>query len=170
MQNNIGKKVAFGGFVTALSIICLYMASILPTNRLFFYAIGSMFIFTIVVEFGVPFAAITYLATTALAFIIIPNKIMLIPYLLFFGYYGIIKYYVEKLNHLVLEWMIKLALFNTALYVTYWVVTKLLLETVTFYAYIWVTIILAEIAFVVYDLGYSMIIGYYKRKLRNRIR
>ncbi|MBZ4645159.1 MAG: putative rane protein [Clostridia bacterium] len=165
-NSNIGKKVALGGFATALAVICLYLASILPTNRLFFYAISSMFLLAMVIEFGVSSAVVTYISTALLAFIIIPDKLMLIPYVLFFGYYGIIKYYVEKINNLIIEWIIKLLLFNISMYILYIITVKMLFETITTRFPIWITVVLGEIAFVVYDYGYSMAAGYYKYRLR----
>lgn len=170
LHNTSGKKVAFGGLVTALSTLCLYLASVLPTNRLFFYAISSMFVFTMVIEFGIPSAIITYLSITILALILLPNKIMIIPYLLFFGYYGILKYYIEKRNNLLLEWLLKIISFNIAMVIIYFIVEKLILKTITMRYYLWVTILLGEVAFVVYDLGYTVVISYYKHRLRNRLK
>ncbi|WHH57353.1 hypothetical protein [Petroclostridium sp. X23] len=169
-RSSIGKKVALGGFATALAVICLYIASILPTNRLFFYAISSMFLLALVVEFGTGAAVAAYAATSILALIIIPNKLMLIPYVLFFGYYGIIKFYIEKINRLALEWIIKILLFNAAMYILYIIVIEILFESINARFPIWVTIILGEVAFIVYDYGYSVAIGYYKYRLRKMLR
>ncbi len=169
-HNNIGRKVSFGGIITALSLICLYMSNILPTNRLLFYAISSMFISAIVIEIGVPTAVITCIAIDILAFTILPNKILLIPYILFFGYYGILKYYIEKLNHIVIEWVIKILYYNSIMALIYYIVTKVMGETINIKNYLWFIIILLEVAFIIYDIGYSLGISYYNQHIRKRIK
>ncbi len=170
LQNSIGKRVAFGGFTVALALICLYLTNVLPTNRLLFYALGTMFISTIVIEFGVPTAIVTYIAINILGFIILPNKILMIPYLLFFGYYGIVKYYIEKMNHLVIEWFIKLVCYNSTMILNNYVITKILGRSFLKNDYFWLVIALIEIAFVIYDLGYSVAIGYYTKHISKRLR
>ena len=165
-KTSMGKKVALGGFVTALSIICLYLAGTLPTSRLFFYAMSSMFLLAIVVEFGIPSAIITYLSTALLAIFIVPKSPMLFAYVFFFGYYAIIKYYIEKINHLWIEWIVKLVIFNGFIGISYMILVKMFFEDIQTGFSIWITLILAEIAFVVYDYGFSIGIGYYRKRLR----
>ncbi|MDK2800594.1 MAG: hypothetical protein PWQ70_2213 [Clostridiales bacterium] len=146
------------------------MASILPTNRLSFYALSSMFVLAMVIEFGATSAAITYLSTTLLALFIIPDKLMIIPYFLFFGYYGIVKYFIEKLNNIVLEWVIKILVFNASMYVVYLIAINILFENIDTRFPIWITVLLGQIAFIVYDYGYSIATGYYKNRLRKLLK
>ena len=171
----IGKKVALGGIITALSVMCMYLSAVVPTGKLTLWAISSMFTLAMVIEFGPGAALVTYAATTVLSFFIVPNPIVIIPYAIFFGYYGIIKYYIEKLHHLVWEWVIKILFFNVFLGLLYLAVLYLpefrrLVENANIRYAMWVTIVLAEIAFIVYDYGYSLMVGYYRNRLRKMLR
>ncbi len=164
-HNNVGRKVALGGFITALAVISLYLSSVFPTNRLFFYAFSTIFLLAMVVEYGPASAFIVYAATTFLAAIIVPNKIMLIPYGLFFGYYGILKYFIEKICNFILEWVLKLLTFNIAMGVTYWIVFRVLFQTLEMRFSLWIMVLLIEAIFIIYDIAYSLSIKYYKEKI-----
>jgi hypothetical protein len=165
-----GRKAAYGGIVASLSLLCLYISAsgIVPFNRLSFYALSTMFIFIMQIEFGLSSAFATFGATSLLAVIIVPNKAMLVPHILFFGYYGIIKYYIERISNLFLEWLLKIVAFMGAMYITYLIVVKLFsLELSLPYGIPGILIIVVGIGiFAVYDLAYSIIIGYYNRKRR----
>ena len=65
-SHRVGKKVAYGGIVNMLSLVTLYLASILPTNRLFFFGLSSVFLAAIVIEFGVLYAIYTYVSVSIL--------------------------------------------------------------------------------------------------------
>lgn len=164
------KKVALGGIVVLLSVLCLYLASILPTNKLFFFCLSTVFIAVIVIEFKTYFALITYLAISILGFIIIPNKLIMIPYAIYFGYYGILKYYIEKINNILVEWVIKIGLFNLFVYVTYIITVNLFVSNLYIKLPIWLIILLLQVIFIIYDICYSLAINYYKYKLRKFLR
>lgn len=165
----MGRKVALGGLVTALAVICLYLSNVLPTNRLFFYALSTVFLLAVVVEHGPASAFVVYAATTLVAAILLPNKISLIPYILFFGYYGIFKHFVEKIQHFILEWILKLLAFTAAMGVTYWLVSSVFFQSVTFKFPLGWMVLLAEVIFIIYDIAYSLAAKYYMQRIRKLI-
>ena len=169
-KNNAGKRVALGGFVTALAVICLYLAEVLPTAKLFFAAVSTMFLLAMVIEFGIYSAIVAYLSTAVLVLLILPKTPLTLSYVFFFGYYAIVKYCIEKINNFVLEWLIKLVVFNGFLGGFYIIFIKMFLVNIEIRYSLWITVILAEIAFVVYDYGYSMAVGYYKYRFRKMLR
>ncbi|WP_425446916.1 hypothetical protein [Dethiothermospora halolimnae] len=166
-RGSLARKIAFGGIITLLTVISLYLASFLPTNRIFFFGLSSVFLAAMVIEFSIKDAILTYIAISILGFIVIPNKLMLIPYVLFFGYYGILKYFIEKLNILIIEWILKLLSFNIATYLIYVLAKELLMIDIINRLPIGILILGIEIIFILYDYGYSVGIWYYKNKLRN---
>lgn len=168
--SNKSKKVALGGVIVLLSVLCLYLASILPTNRLFFFCLSTVFIAAIVIEFKTYFSLITYGAVSILGFIILPNKLIMIPYVIYFGYYGIIKYYIEKINNILVEWIIKIVLFNLFVYATYIITVNLFISNIDIKLPIWLIILLLQVFFIIYDICYSLAINYYKYKLRKFLR
>ncbi len=164
-----GKKIALGGVVSGLSIVSLYLASILPTNRLLFFALSSIFIAAVVIEYGVSTAFSTYIAISLLGLVLVPNKLMMHPYIFFFGYYGIIKYYIEKKNSLILEWAIKIFIFNAALWIMYAIAQVFIAQNIVNEYGLSFMAVLAQIVFVAYDIGYTAAISYYRKNIRSRL-
>ncbi len=165
---NTGRKAAFGGIATSLSLICLYIsgAGLLPFNRLSLFALSTMFVFVMVIEFGVSSAFITFGATSLLALIIVPNKIILIPYVLFFGYYGILKYSIERMDKVLLEWVLKIVSFNIAAYIAYLIIVRVVMQQFALPYQMGMILLALQIIFIIYDLAYSIVIGYYQNSLR----
>lgn len=167
---SLAKQIAFGGISILLTIVSLYLASTLPTNRIFFLGLSSVFLAIVVIEFGTRAAILNYISTSILGFLILPNKVILLPFISFLGYYGIIKFYIEKLDNFIFEWILKLLAFNGGLYLVYTFTNTILLGDISIDVSIWVIIVIAEIIFIVYDYAYSVAIWYYRRKLRNIFR
>mgnify|MGYP000751595750 FL=1 len=93
---SVQKKISLGGILAGLIIISLMAASWLPTSRLFFLAASSLFSSIIIIKVDLASALLLYGATAILAFFIIPSKAIFIAYLLFFGLYGILNFYVSS--------------------------------------------------------------------------
>lgn len=168
--NSKSRKIALGGIVTLLSTVSLYLSSILPTNRLFFFALSTFFLSVIIIEDNIKFAGLVYLSSSVLSFIIIPNKTVVIPYILFFGYYAIVKSLIERINKLLIELLIKLMLFNLSTYVTYSIVSKALLGEIIIKLPVWAIFLLMQLAFLIYDYSFSLGIFFYRSRIRPKIR
>ena len=98
MKSSKTIKIALGGICLALTMVCLFGGSIVPGIELTLFAISSVFTAVMVLEAGVKGGLLLYVAAVLLGFAIIPNKLAMIPYTFLFGYYGIVKYYIEKLS------------------------------------------------------------------------
>lgn len=164
------KRIALNGILGALAVICLVLAAILPTNRLSLYALSSFFVAVSIIESGVKAGWIFYVATCLLALIVVPNKLGIIPYVIFFGMYGIVKYYIEKLNKIIVEYMLKLVFFNicvgiAALTVIEFFGFKLAVELPW-----WLLIIALQVIFFLYDIVYTLFINFYRGKLRPKLK
>lgn len=164
------KRIALNGILGALAVICLVLAAILPTNRLSLYALSSFFVAVSIIESGVKAGWIFYAATCLLALIVVPNKLGIIPYVIFFGMYGIVKYYIEKLNKIIVEYMLKLVFFNicvgiAALTVIEFFGFKLAVELPW-----WLLIIALQVIFFLYDIVYTLFINFYRGKLRPKLK
>lgn len=91
------NKIALSGILLGLNMIILFGATMLPGIELTLFAISSFTTAIVLMKVSPKSAAIFYLATVLLGGILLPNKLGLLLYVLFFGYYGIIKYYIEKM-------------------------------------------------------------------------
>jgi len=160
---------AVGGILLALSVITLYMQALFPIADFTLYMISSFYISAIIIESGTSAGWIFYVASAVLAFIFVPNKIFLIPYILFFGYYGLIKYYIERLNRRPLEIVLKLLCFNAALFISIGLFRELLLGGLDLPDFPGAVIILVlEAAFIAYDYFYTLVIDFYRKRIRRR--
>ena len=101
---------------------------------------------------------------------IVPDKISIVPYALFFGGYGIIKYYIEKLDRIILEYILKFLFFNACACIVLLAAGSLFkAEPIVAFSW-WLLIIAGEIVFFIYDFVYTLFINYYRDKLRTKLR
>ncbi|MCX7843523.1 MAG: hypothetical protein N2489_10725 [Clostridia bacterium] len=164
--NSLSKKLSLSGILLALTVITLFVESIAPTNRLSLYALSSFFIAVVIIEAGVKAAWSFYFASCILSFIIVQSKIELIPYAVFFGVYGIIKLYIEKINNIVIEYLLKLLFFNLVAILSFLMLKELILPGFRLPLPWWIVLLAAEAAFIVYDYVYSLAIGFYLNRLK----
>jgi len=165
------RKITLAAMFAAFTLLFLYLASILPTGKLAMYFLSSIFIAGLVVEHETGYAFLMFVAVALLSFLIIPNRVRVLYYVLFFGHYGIGKHYIEKIRDKVTAFILKLLYFNAAMALIY-VISQyvlgqnLLLVDVGFALPIFVLIILAQVLFVVYDYLYSLVTQFYYQRLR----
>lgn len=164
------KKIALNGILGALAVICLLLATILPVNRLSFYALSSFFIAVAIIESGLKAGWLFYAATSLLSLIIVPEKLGLVPYVIFFGIYGLVKYYIEKLDKLSIEYALKFVYFNICMGIALLFVSKLFSYSLTTKLPWWLLVIALEIVFFIYDFVYTQFINYYRDKLKPRLK
>ncbi len=164
------KSIALNGVLGALAVVCMLLANILPTNTISLYALSSFFISISIIEGGIRAGWVFYMATSLLSLIIVPDKLTLIPYVIFFGIYGIVKFYIEKLNRIVIEYISKFVYFNICVIIVFTAADRLL-EAVPSVKLPWgILIAAAEIVFFIYDIVYTMFINYYRNKIRAKLK
>ncbi len=74
------KKMAFGGLLLALTVICIILGNVIETGTLFLLAAASFFVGIIFREFGGKTGAAFYLAGVLLGGILAPNKFYVATY------------------------------------------------------------------------------------------
>lgn len=164
------KRIALNGILGAVAVICLLLAVIVPTSRISLYALSSFFVAVSIIESGARAGWLFYAATSLLALIVVPDKLGIVPYAIFFGLYGIIKFYIEKLDRIVLEYILKFVFFNACMGVAIWAVRDLFGFAVSSKFPWWVLIIAFEVVFFVYDYVYTLFVAYYRDKLRPKLK
>jgi hypothetical protein len=165
------KKITVSALLLALNVLTLFFATTLPINKLSLYTLSSFFISIIIVEFGIKAGWVYYFASCFLSLIVIQIKIRLIPYVVFFGVYGIIKFYIEKLHNFILEYILKLAYFNICLAAAFIFIQKVIyLEISGINFPIWIIVIALEVIFIIFDYVYTLFAQYYINKLKPLLR
>lgn len=110
-------KAAFCGMAAALSVALMFAGSLF---YIFAYAIPMLLgiiVFMINKTFGRGVAFYVYLAVSVLSMLFVPDKEAVLMYALFFGYYPIIKPYIEKIKVKSLPTVLKFLLFNASVFV-----------------------------------------------------
>lgn len=170
MKNKKSKLVALGGLLLALSLISLYAASFVPGFEITLYTISSIFVPIMMIESKGKGGWLLYIASSILAFFLLPNKVAAIPYIFFFGIYGLIKFYIEKIKNPIVQIILKLCVFNIIVIVAYNFFYSLFFGTITLKdTSPFILLIAGEVFFVVYDMILSWLINYYYRRFYGRI-
>lgn len=159
------KKIAYGGFFTAITIILLYLSYILPTSKLTILTLVSAVIPLSILKTGVKNTFIVFLSSFAVSFFVGLREMSFL-YLLFFGIYGILKYYIEKLSKITLEIFLKLIFFNFSLGLILFVLKSTLINMSNSHLPLYVVIILAQFIFLIYDYCLTLIIFYMKDRFK----
>jgi hypothetical protein len=90
-----GRALAWGGLLTALSVIFVFAASMAPTANLAFYALASLCTAIAVVRLGSK-TAVTMVAAASLLTAFWPGFWLALPYYCLFGPYPVVKALIEK--------------------------------------------------------------------------
>jgi hypothetical protein len=168
----MSRKIAFGGILTALCIVLIYLAAYLPTGKLGLYALASVTIAIAVVELDIKLGAVVYTASAILIFLLTGSINAFLLFVLFFGSYPLLKYYIEKQRSAVLEMILKFGAFNL-LAILGFIVFKLLLgispiNLDNFSVWIVIGIILGgQVIFLIYDYILSRLIYYYINRIKS---
>lgn len=167
----MSRKIAFGGILTALCVVIVYIAAYIPTGKLGMYAISSLITACAVIELGVKWGTMTYAASAALILLLTGSINAFLVFTLLFGSYPIIKYHIEKIKNAVSVLLLKLTAANLLAIIGYFLYKLLLgispinirdISSLTTMA----LVIAAQGAFLMYDYVLSRLIFYYMDRIR----
>lgn len=163
------KGITLSGILLAFTIICVFLAANLPTSRLSLYSVSSLFIAVIIIEFGTKAGWSFYLASAILSAVLLP-RLEVIPFVVFFGMYGLIKLYAERLRSRAAEYLVKLVYFNICLALGLFFLKELILDGVGLTMPVYIAAALSEVVFVVFDYVYTLFIRFYASKLKPKLK
>ena len=187
-MNSKSKSIAMGGLMTALSVILLYLGSILPTGTLILLTVASLPVAIMIIENGYGYGLLTY-GSTGIAFFIFSGNIKgLITYSIFFGIYPVIKLVAEKNPFIIKEFALKIGFFNLSLMGILYGFKLIGIDFLTlvkginfpfgysdakdgilYWAMPYILFAVAQIAFLVYDYAFSILIGYYIKRFQKKL-
>lgn len=119
-------SAAFCGMAAALATALMFLTGLMPTATYSLPALAGLVGIVIVVEIGVRWAWPVYAAVSVLSLLIAPDKEAVTLYILFFGYYPILKALLERQPRKWLQWLLKFLVFNAAVVLYYWIAIKVL--------------------------------------------
>ena len=91
-------KVAMSGICTALSVLLLFFGGVVPVLAYVCPMLTGVLMVVLVRTFGYGTAWITYVSTGLLSFFLVPDKECMLMYVLFFGYYTIVRQWIGRLR------------------------------------------------------------------------
>ena len=159
------KYIAESGLLIALTIVVLFTTSILSISTLSILTVASCLIPIAIIRTSIKNAILVYLASSILSFLLIPINIA-VYYTLFFGIYGIIKYFIEKIRNMPLEILLKLISFNLLLGIIY-LITKSFLSVIYPSISLWILWIAAQVVILIYDYALTLSISFFLRRFNN---
>ncbi len=163
------KKITLSGILLGFTVICVFLAAVLPTSRLSLYAISSLFTAIIIIEFGVK-AGWTFFAASAILSAVLVPRLEVLPYIMFFGVYGLLKLYFERLQSRALEYILKLVYFNICLLLGFVFLKEFIMVGVKLATPMYIAAALLEVVFVVYDYVYTLFIRFYSSTLKPKLK
>lgn len=165
------SKTALGGIISALSVTLMLLTAVIPFMTYAIPLLSGALLILMVIEINKKWAFFVYAAVSLLSVFVVPDKEAATFYIAFFGYYPIIKSSLEKHLPIVVEWLVKLAVFNAAVTGAYFVSVKLLgipfedMQELGKYGIPFV-LALANFTFVMYDIMLTKLVTLYLRKFR----
>ncbi len=158
--------------MSALCVALIALARVVSITDYAVSAICGVVIGIVVIELGNKWALAAYAVAAALGLLIGANEAALV-FAVLLGYYPVIKPFIERLNK-PLAYIVKFLLFNGIMCATYFVLDKLgfiPLEEISWLGGFTViaVLILADIAFFVYDYAFGGVMALYYSRLHPRI-
>jgi hypothetical protein len=161
------QNIAMGGICLAGSTLSVFLASIVPGAELTLYAVSSLFVAAMILEAGMRGGWMLYSGTILLTLILIPNKLALIPYIFFFGLYGIIKFYAEKNRHLAIQLIVKAVIFLAVFGIGYLFFQEIFFGNIRIPEFPLPVLVVVGLAFLfLYDFIFTQLIQIYRKRIR----
>lgn len=164
------KHITLTALLTALTVIFLSLTSILPTVRFGFAAVASLFAVAAVIESGIVSAIFVFIGSSVISAILLPDKTAVLIYVLFFGYYPVIKSLAERIRSLLLSWAVKLAVFEIAFTLVWFLFRSLVFDAKVLRTDVLLVYAAGTLAFLVFDIGLTRLIGFYILRISKNIR
>lgn len=162
-------KIALGGIYLALTIMFLFGATMIPGIELTLFACSSFFVAFMLLETNVGGAILLYVAASLLGFVILPNKLAMFPFVFMFGYYGILKFYIEKLHGASLQLIVKIIYFAVFISIGLMGFFKVITSSIHLpNCSLAVLIITGTAMMIVYDFIYTYIIRFYETRIQHK--
>lgn len=160
------RILSLSGIFLALSIALLFLKTAVPVLDFSIYILISFFTGIILIEGGDRWAWIFFAALVLLSLILPVNKLAFLLLYSFFGFYGIIKFYIEKLKSKAVVFLLKLALINLSAVLNFIFAKSFLPGGFGDQVQIYVIIAVASAFIFIYDYVYTLAMVFYDSRIR----
>lgn len=170
---NKTKIVAFSGILTALSVVLLFLGTVISVFAYVSPIICGIVLIASLRNVNEKSAWLIYSAVSIISFILMADKECSLTYIFFFGYYPIIKPKIDRMKNKILKVFIKLIIFNSGIVIS---------QLICFYIFgipfdnifgrltVLVLLLLVNILFALYDKLIFMIDLIYMKKYYSKVK
>lgn len=161
--------------VTALCVLLMFLTGLIPVGTYALPSLAGILLVPVVVELGVSWAWPVYLASSALSVLLAADKEAALLYVLFFGYYPVLKAVIERARmHRIVTFLLKFAVFNAAMVLGYYLSIRVLNvpeDSFTVFGLYLPPVYLAagNLIFIVYDYAVSSLVAAYAGKFHKLV-
>lgn len=170
MKNS--KVIAYSGVATALSVVMLFLGSIFWVLGYTMPLVASLVMIILLDSISQKSALLTFISTSIISFILLNDKECVLLYILFFGYYPLIRDKINDIKPKFLSYLLKFITFNVAM-----VLTQVLCVYVFGIPFddmlgkwgIVLFVLCLNLVFVVFDKLYTLLLRLYRIKLKKKV-
>lgn len=170
MKNS--KVIAYSGVATALSVVMLFLGSIFWVLGYTMPLVASLVMIILLDSISQKSALLTFISTSIISFILLNDKECVLLYILFFGYYPLIRDKINDIKPKFLSYLLKFITFNAAM-----VLTQVLCVYVFGIPFddmlgkwgIVVFVLCLNLVFAVFDKLYTLLLRLYRIKLKKKV-
>ena len=170
-RRGAAAKVAYPAILSALALILVYLGSMVPTGSWGIVAAAGLLPAAAVISVSLTAGFLCWAAAAVLAFLLTPDKLCALLFGVLFGLYPMVKSLVERLRKKPLEYALKLAFFNAAFTVIWLTMAAAVTASLpqVLGSSVWVLYMAANVIFLLYDYGFSKLIGLYIARIQRAI-
>ncbi len=176
-MKDVSYRVALGGIVSALCLVTMFLAGVLPAFYLLLPMIAGVLMMIIAVEVSRSWAFLTYIAVSLLSLLVTFDKEAALVFIMIFGHYPIVRLYLQKIPLKGLRAFIKLIIFNICVlsyfYVTVYIfgLDEMLEEFDDYGKYgAYAMLALCNVVFLMYDVNLDACYNIYRRRFAAKLK
>ena len=164
-MNEKSRSIAVAGLACALSIVLMVLAIYIRVSTVAFLFLCALLTAIVLLESDIKYAAASFAATALLSALLVPDKQTVLLYVLFFGWYPLLKLFAETRRSRGVEWITKLLGFHAALALGSILFYLLFhINVLTLQLPFWLLWPASVVVFVLMDIVLSLGIHFYLRK------
>lgn len=156
-MNKQSYKVSLGGIISAISIVIMFLTGFGPFLTYVCPMFAGALTIIVVIEADKKWAIETYAAVSILSLFMTPDREASLIYIFLLGYYPILKILLEKVRSRIIEWILKIAVFNISVISCYWLFINIFMPTALDSLNDWgrygvlIFLLLSNVVFLIYD-------------------
>lgn len=167
------SKITFCALMSALAVAFMLL-SYFPYFTYAVPAVAGLTGLVVLIEIGGKWPLLTYIVTAALSLIFAEPEAKFM-YALLFGYYPVLKAYIERIKNRAVQYIVKFAVFNAAVLAVYFITVKVLGMPLDDFgalgkAGIVAFLVLANVTFYLYDIVLVRVAEVYMQKIHPAIK